>query len=360
MSTTVHRATVALAIIGMALIYPLYFSIQRVSAQIGEVTEQNQTLVQPDETVGGVQEVPVSYTNLYPVERLGESQTVVGDFVVGPGKVEVTLKPGQSKTVELLVTNRTGADRIFNLTTEDASGSQDPNTAVILLGSDHGPYSIKEYLTVPHSRFQIKNNERARIPVTISIPTDAEPGGYYGSMLVDTITVPGENEDEGGTIPQSAIVARIGTLFFVTVPGNVEHAGSLVEFGTISRQSFFQGAPINFGILFENTGSIHLTPYAEVRIKNMFDEDVGYVTLDPWFVLPQAVRLREFSWDRDMLFGRYVATVSLNRGYDDLIDEKSTIFWVLPWKPITAVFTGLFVIVFLLRAFFKRFEFKRK
>lgn len=359
MSTTVHRATVTFAIIAVVLLCTLYLYAQKVHAQEGGVIEQTQVLPQYDATSVAV-ESPISYTNLYPVEQLGASATVIGDFVVGPGKVEVTLKPGQSKIVELLVTNRTGSDRIFNLTTEDASGSRDPGTAVVLLGSDRGPYSLREYLSVPHNRFQIKNNERARVPVTISVPADAEPGGYYGSMLVDTIAVTGESDDSGETAPQSAIVARIGTLFFITVPGDVEREGALVDFGTIPKQSFFQGGPIQFGVLFENTGSIHLTPYAEVRIKNMFDEEVGYLTLDPWFVLPQALRLREFSWNRDMLFGRYTATVSLNRGYNDLIDEKSLTFWVLPWKPIVGAFGVLFIVFFTIRSFFKKFEFKRK
>ena len=359
MSTTVHPATVTFAIIAIVFSYALCLSIPNVYAEESEVIEQSELNLQPD-TVSTNIESPVSYTGLYTVEQLGESPTIIGDFVVGPGKVEVTLKPGQSKIVELLVTNRTGSDRIFNLTTEDASGSQDPSTAVVLLGSDRGPYSLREYLEVPHTRFQIKNNERARVPVTITIPGDAEPGGYYGSMLVDTIAVMGEDDDDGETAPQSAIVARIGTLFFITVPGDVEREGSLVDFGTIPKQSFFQSGPIQFGVLFENTGSIHLTPYAEVRIKNMFDEEVGYLTLDPWFVLPQALRLREFSWNRDMLFGQYTATVSLNRGYNDLIDEKSLTFWVLPWKPITGAFAGLFLIFFVVRSFFKKFEFKRK
>jgi hypothetical protein len=359
MSTTVHPATGTFAIITVVFSCTLCLSVQSVHAQESEITDQLEVNLQLD-TVGTEVETLVSYTGLYPVERLGESSTIIGDFVVGPGKVEVTLKPGQTKIVELLVTNRTGSDRIFNLTTEDASGSKDPNTAVVLLGSDRGPYSLREYLEVPHTRFQIKNNERARVPVTISVPADAEPGGYYGSMLVDTIAVTGESDDSGETAPQSAIVARIGTLFFITVPGDVEREGALVDFGTIPKQSFFQGGPIQFGVLFENTGSIHLTPYAEVRIKNMFDEEVGYLTLDPWFVLPQALRLREFSWNRDMLFGRYTATVSLNRGYNDLIDEMSLTFWVLPWKPVVGAFGLLFIVFFTIRAFFKKFEFRRK
>jgi hypothetical protein len=175
-------------------------------------------------------------------------------------------------------------------------------------------------------------------------------------VLIDTVAIKAEEGNTGGTAPQSAIIARIGTLFFITIPGEVAHDGNLKNFGTVPEQMFFQSSPINFGILFENKGSIHLAPYGELRITNMFKEEVGLVELEPWFVLPKSLRLREVTWNRDFLFGRYTATAYINRSYDDTIDEMSYSFWVLPWKIMLAGFGGLFII----RAFFRSFEFKRK
>ncbi len=76
--------------------------------------------------------VPTHTNAAYEIEKLPED-TVVGDFVVGPGKVELSVQPGETKTVELLVTNRMGTARTFNLAIEDVTGSQDPNTTVVLL-----------------------------------------------------------------------------------------------------------------------------------------------------------------------------------------------------------------------------------
>jgi hypothetical protein len=92
----------------------------------------------------------------------------------------------------------------------------------------------------------------------------------------------------------------------------------------------------------------------------MFGEEVGFVELAPWFVLPQSLRLREVTWDREWLLGRYTATARINRGYDDVVDEMSVTFWVLPWKVVAGTFTVLFIIFFSFRAFFRAFEFKRK
>ncbi len=350
MFATVHKTLLfALAICALFFLsaLPLVVRSQEETPQAVEGTIETNT-------------TPVSEPTPYTIEGIPGGDAVIGDFVVGPGKAELSLKPGETKVVEMTITNRTGERRIFKINIEDAEGSQDPATAVVLLGDDRGPYSLKDYLSVPQYSFELDHNQRARVPVTISIPTDAEPGGLYGSVLVNTVAINAVIGDTAGTAPQSAIIARIGTLFFVTVPGETKNEGKLIDFGTVPDKKFYQNGPINFGILTENTGSIHLAPYGELRITNMLGEEVGFLTLEPWFVLPQSKRLREISWNRDFLFGRYTATVNINRSYDDTIDTLSYSFWVLPWKPLAGGFAIVFFVLFLIRAFFKKFEFKRK
>jgi len=50
----------------------------------------------------------------YSVERLTDAGQF-NDFVVGPGKKEITLNPGQSAIADILVTNRMGEKRTFFL-----------------------------------------------------------------------------------------------------------------------------------------------------------------------------------------------------------------------------------------------------
>lgn len=350
MQTPVYRSRILIALF-CALI--VSFAVpQKGGAQEGEVTPDEVVSTAPQEIVVGAPD--------YPKEGIPAGGAIVGDFVVGPGKVDVTLKPGESRVVEMIVTNRTGERRIFNLTTEDMTGSTDITKPVVLLGSDRGPYSLRDYLKVEHRSFELEHNQRARIPVTIEIPVDAEPGGLYGSMLVDTVAIEAESGESTNTVPQSAIIARIGTLFFVTVDGDVNHEGQLVDFGTIGKQRFFGSGPISFGILHENKGSIHIAPYGEVRIQNMLGDEVGFIELEPWFILPGSERLRELSWNRDFLVGRYTAIAQINRSYDDVIDTATFTFWVLPWKLLLAGFGAIFIALFLIRTFLRTFEFRRK
>ena len=296
-------------------------------------------------------------TSWFTIEKLS-GEVNQGDFVVGPGRVEVEVKPGQTVTQMISIANRISDSRTFELVVEDVSGSEDPERAVTFLGDVRGPYTVKDYITFPQKNFKLNLGERARIPVTISIPADAEPGGYYGGVLVSTVKDDGIDEGEGTA--RSPIVARVGTLFFITVPGEVVRSGATKSLSLTQGKSWYEKGPINFSILYENTGSVHLNPYGELRINNLFGEEVSFVELEPWFVLPKSLRSRDVSFDREMLFGRYTATAYINRGYEDVIDEVQVSFWVLPWKVVVPIFGVLFIILFGIRFFFRNFEFKRR
>ncbi|MES2748780.1 MAG: hypothetical protein V4606_00060 [Patescibacteria group bacterium] len=301
--------------------------------------------------------VPAVVEKWYTSDYISDTTNAIGDFVVGPGKVEVTVKPGESVTTMMTVTNRIAANKTFTLSVEDMSGSADPSTPVVLLGDKNGPYTLKNNLSFKGTDFTLALGERAQIPVTITMPPDAEPGGYYGAVLVSTIQ---KNDEDDGTLANSPIVARVGTLFFITVPGAIEQSGQVTEFSAVPKQWFFTSGPVNLGVLFENTGSKHLNPYGEIRVQNIFGEEVGFVEIEPWFVLPKSLRLREIVWDREVLLGRYTITANINRGYEDIVDEKVLHIWVLPWQFLASIFLGVLILIFIIRFIGSRFEFKRK
>lgn len=347
----------AVAIIGLLL----GFVLTEVFAQ--EEAESNADAAEV--VVDGMKQAPISVgeftpENPYIIEPLNVDGRVDGDFVVGPGKVELEIRPGTTKTIMMTVSNRIGETQDFFLTTEDATANSDPSVTVQLLGGQRGPYTLKDYLILPAQKITLEHGQRARFPVTISIPADAEPGGRYGSVLVKTVAVKANDGRADNIVPQSPIEARIGTLFFITIPGEADRAGKLLDISTIPDSKWFEQGPITFGIMFENTGSVHLAPYGRLSVTNILGDEVGFVELDPWFALPKSQRFREAVWNNTNLIGRYTATLELNRGYQDIIDTKTVTFWVLPWKIVAGSFAGLFIVLFLIRTFFKNFEFKRK
>jgi hypothetical protein len=312
--------------------------------------------VQAQDTAAVLNASSTPIQSWYKIEKI-EGDIDVGDFVVGPGKTELSANPGQTIVKEITITNRISDKRIFRLTVDDITGSADGSSAVSLTDGERGPYSIRDYISFPEDTITLGLGERARIPVTITIPANAEPGGLYGSVLVSTERI---NDSGAVEIPRSPVIARIGSLFFVTINGDIENSGKTTAIKTLDGTWWYERGPVNLGITYENTGSVHLNPYGEVSVTNMFGEQVGFIELEPWFVLPQSLRTRDLAWEREFLLGRYTVTAKINSGYDDVIDEVSTTFWVLPWKIVLSIFGTLFVIIFALRAFFSRFEFTRK
>ena len=287
-----------------------------------------------------------STTHAYTLEKIG-LDPARQDFVVGPGKEEVKLNPGESKTVNILVSNRTGKDQVFSIEVEDFSGSTDPKIPVVLLGADRGPYSLKDYLHFENPTFKLPNGTRAIVPVTVTIPADAEAGGYYGSVLFSVTRQRDPNSDAG-----APVVSRVGSLFFVTVNGPVKTEGQLETFDTIgSKRIFISTGKIPVQLLFANTGAIHLTPYGTITVNNILGEQVEQVIVDPWFVMPGSKRVREFDLTNQVRLGRYTLTAEINRGYNDQVDTQSVTIWVLPWKLILGGTLLALVFIWLVRNF---------
>ncbi|MDO8575667.1 MAG: hypothetical protein Q7R78_03140 [bacterium] len=305
------------------------------------------------------------YASAFSVEKIVSSK-VESDFVVGPGKSEFIIKPGESVTAEIIVTNRMGVDKVFNLSTEDFSGTKNiSDLPIILLGKERGPYSLKDYVSIKDKTFTLHDDERARVPVTISIPADAEPGGLYGSVLVSMTSDDVKRNLASGTAVGGAVVeTRVGSLLFIRIPGNVKEEGLFKDLTIADNRKFFAGGPIKLGLLFENTGSIHLNPFGEIIITNILGQEVGNIKVEPWFVLPDSIRLRDITFEKKsgFMLGPYKVTASINRGYDsvDIVDQRDITFWVIPWKHMIGLVLVIMVLLMSLKFVLSKFEIKRK
>ncbi len=292
-------------------------------------------------------------------EIVNVSAETRGDFVLSPAKVEVLLSPGESTERVLTITNRTGEKREFSIGIEDFVGSKNPSKTVVLLGDERGPYSLKDYIKPELNKFILEAGEQIKLPINIAVPEGAEPGGLYGSVLVSsTSSVKGSL---AGGPSGAVIVSRIGSLFFVGVSGEADVGGGLEDFRISGGKNvFFKETNMQFEMLFRNSGNIHLNPYGMITITNIGGVDVDKIEIEPYFSIPNSLRSRVVSWDRELMFGRYKATLELNRGYEDIVDESSVVFWVIPWKIILAVFAALLLLMLVVRWIGSRFEFKRK
>ncbi len=283
---------------------------------------------------------------------------VRGDIVLGPGKTELWMDKGDSYTKELLISNRTGHKKIFRVKVEDFRGSRDPGETIQFLGDEKSPYSLKDYVHPEITEIILSHGQRLRLPVEISIPENAEPGGLYGAVLISASNIEEEMEEVENAAGKMKIITQLASLFFVRVKGDVLENGFMKDFRSLSN--FYEKAPVSFSILYENNGSVHMSPYGVVEIKNMLGKKIDELQVDPWFVMPDSVRAREVKWDKGGLFGRYTAIISINRGYQDIIDTKSYTFWVVPWKIILIGFIAFVLIMWFFIWIISHFEIRKK
>ncbi|MCX6760282.1 MAG: hypothetical protein NTW46_02985 [Candidatus Nealsonbacteria bacterium] len=282
-----------------------------------------------------------------------------GDIVVGPGKAEFFLSPGEKTTKEITISNRSGMKKKINIDVEDFAASADSGTTVDFLGKEKGRFSLKDYVKPEITEIILEHGQRLRLPVEIDIPLNADPGGLYGAVMISAsnITEPGSVEDNTASM-SAKLVTRVASLFFVRVKGDVNEDGALRDFKAL--KSFYEKGSIPFNIAYENKGSVHESPYGIIEIRNMLGKKIDEVQVDPWFVMPDSIRTREVKWERGGLFGRYTATLTLNRGYMDILDTKEFSFWVIPWKLALVGLAVLFLFIWLLVWIAGHFELKKK
>jgi hypothetical protein len=266
-----------------------------------------------------------------------------GSFIVKPAKVELTGAPGETVEASISLENQLGIPATFTISFEDVAGSDNPNDPVTLLGVKRGPYPLRDLLHGPKAVTLLDKAEK-RIPISITIPPDASPGGLYGSVIF----TPERKKVDGNVVPNS----RIGVLFFLRVEGDAREEGSLKDFS-------YEGGRVVFGtpsktsvatLLFENTGTVHLSPYGILTAKSLFGES-REIPIDPWYVLPKSARSRALPVGEYLSYGPQTLSLVLHRGYGEKTDTRSLTVWVFPsLRTIGIIFAVLAVLlVFIFR-----------
>jgi len=278
---------------------------------------------------------------------------VRGDFQVGPTRFVLEMDPGETRTVEVQVTSREGEPRSYTIDVEDFSVSNDGTDNIQFYGNGAGPFSAKPWITPAASNLDLRHGERAFIPVTITIPKDASVGDHY-SVVIFQRDLKQTEEQRGGF----NLVARIGALLLITVKGDVIKQGSMEGF-SVSR-SLYWSLPAQFSILYKNTGTVHLTPSGRIEIKNIFGIPVDDIVIKDWYVLRNSVRKRDIVWQPKFALGYYAATLHLTSAGQPDESVVTHTFWIIPALPVLIALFAIFLVSFIVQAFFSHFEIKKK
>ncbi len=292
------------------------------------------------------------YTNANAQEGSGQA------LEIAPPVINLSGAPGATLEAEIILRDVSDDQLIVTNQVNDFVADGEDGVPKLLLNNEESPYSMRSWIT-PISELTLEPRTLTRLPVTVTIPGDAAPGGYF-SVIRFTGTAP---EVSGNGVGLSA---SLGALLFVQVEGNAKEELSVEEFYTYAKDShtsIFQSAPVNFGVRLKNSGNTYEQPTGKITVTDMFGKTVGTVNvnLPPRNVLPDSIRKFEQTLDsgvigNKILFGMYTADLAVTYGSDDTVVTKKITFWVIPYTLIAIILAVLVIGFFVLRHVIRRYN----
>lgn len=261
-------------------------------------------------------------------------------FTLTPPSVNIEGKPGDIVQKTIKITNGS-EEQDLNLRAfvADFIVQDDAGTPIKVTGSASGRYLASPWFTIEKSEFSIKPKETISIVVIIHIPKDALPGGHYAGVFFEPVPAKDTKESKSYTAIQ------VGSLFEITVAGDIKYDAIIKDFKTTTNVSEF--GPIDFEAVVENQSDTHISPVSQIVIKDMFGRKLTEIDLNKINIFPFASRTLKGTWDTVWGLGRYTATLTVTYG-PELTVSRSLYFWIMPY---TLIISALVVLLVLLALF---------
>jgi hypothetical protein len=268
---------------------------------------------------------------------------------ISPVRTDLTIEKGGSRQVQLFVENVTAFPMKLKGVTNDfvASDDESGEPRIILDDDKSAPEASFKSLINSLPSVSLQPKERKQVNITLSVPKNAASGGYYGAVRFIPDNGPGDKN--------VSLNASVGSIFLITVPGNLVQQLKIESFDVTHNKEagvLFNSGPVSVVTRFRNFGNVHVQPFGHIEIKDFRGNTVQTIEINNTQprgnVLPNSVRKFENAVSQKKLFGRY--TVEGSFGYGDkgeLLLAKKT-FYVIPYKYIAGVILLLAFLIFVL------------
>lgn len=269
-------------------------------------------------------------------------------FQVAPVVNEFAVSKGQSRTTDITVTNPTNASVVAEAKIDDfvASANENGTPRILTNGQVADPSHNFISLVKPIANVSIPAKGSVQVPVTISVPSNANSGGYYGAVLFQAASTSGH-----GNV---ALTANVGSLFLITVPGNLIEKLEVVQLAAANNGKatgiFLSGQP-QMLLRLQNTGDIQLQPFGTINVKNMAGKIIATQQFNSTTprsnVLPSSIRRFVSNLPKRTWFGHYTiqANIAYANGSGSVLTASAG-FWYFPtWFVIVAVIIIIALVV---------------
>lgn len=303
-------------------------------------------------------------------------------FVFGPSKVfalsispvrlEISGDPGETLIREMTLTNDTQSSQIYysSFANFEAQGETGNPSFV------DSAYGLNKWMSA-EEKIALAPGASLIVPIKITIPIDADPGGHFAAVFWGT-------SPNTSDMPTISIGAKVGMLVLLSVNGEIDEAGGLLEFSTFDNKFWYNSLPISFKYRFSNEGSDRIKPMGKARIRNTFFIPIDKVNANPseGNILPGSVRRFEFDWIkhsrpdefiaptgtlakffdtawyqfRNFAVGLYSAKLNLTYGSEEMHAIKTTYFFVFPWQMLICLIVILTILFWGISKLIRRYN----
>lgn len=258
-----------------------------------------------------------------------------------PPRLEITVNPGQTVTKTIKVRNESKLDKIISTDIKDFIVVDDSGTPVQVDSQDlSNRWTASSWVQVSQNNFKLKPGETRSLSVTVIAPDNALPGGHYAMILHSP------SNDTVLSQTGAVIQTNVGTLVYITIPGNINESANIKAF---SAPSFSEYGPIPFKATITNLSDIHIAPQAFISVTNFLGLKTANLPLDSINIFPYTSREFTTSLNKQLLLGRFKAVLSAAYGTTGQIATSTIFFWVIPYKLVITLVAILIIVILIIK-----------
>ena len=271
-------------------------------------------------------------------------------LTITPPRFEIAVNPGQRFEYTVQLYNETDQEMTVYSSASNFTYQEGQEGVPKFYDLAEGEEGLAKWIEVEPGPIVIAPQERKDIKFAVNVPQNADPGGHYAGLFFGS-----QSSSQAGS-SGVGVSEKIGALILMRVSGDIKESGRLVEFNLKNSQTVYDHLPVNFALLFENSGNIHLKPAGEIVITDFTGRTADKVGVNQdqigggKNVLPNTSRHFEAVWTKGPLnvsdrgfwgklaaekdnfaLGRYKATLNLEYGSQGVKEKASVVFWVFPW-----------------------------
>ncbi len=246
-------------------------------------------------------------------------------LLITPPRQYLEADPGKSTKSSVTVANLTENPLDVHLSVEQFS--------VADYTYDYMFESVKEdWIKLDQTNVTLKKSESRTISYTISLPSNATPGGHYFTIFASV------SLGEGKQI-------RAATVLYMTVKGHLERNSAIVK-ATMPLISFGEDIPAQLDI--KDTGNTHFIIYTSAALKGILPFPAPAPSETAHVLLPGKVRTITEKVSPPLLPGVYQATLGY-RDEDGREVRQTQYVAFLPVWAIAVLLGGAWLVVALIK-----------